>query len=38
MEGGCAVSLPLLYGVVVLSAVSLGRFGPLKYTMTRLGR
>lgn len=36
--GGCAVSLPLLYGVVVFSAITLARYGPLKSAMTRLQR
>ncbi|CAM9832063.1 unnamed protein product [Scytosiphon promiscuus] len=36
--GGCAISLPLLYGVVVFSAITLARYGPLKFAMRRLER
>eukprot|EP00752_Nemacystus_decipiens_P009135 g8159.t1 len=38
VEGGCAVSLPLLYAVVVVSAIALARCGPLRSAMTRLRR
>lgn len=38
IDGGCAVSLPLLYGVVVVSAIALARYDPLKSAMTRLRR
>ncbi|CAM9884156.1 unnamed protein product [Pylaiella littoralis] len=38
VEGGCAISLPSLYGVLVVSAISLARFGPLRAGMKRLRR
>eukprot|EP00903_Cladosiphon_okamuranus_P013536 g12608.t1 len=38
VDGGCAVSLPLLYAVVVVSAIALARYGPLRSAMTRLRR